>query len=78
MFRLILPKRRVATLRLTRRTFYLKSLPKRKQEKQFLRFFSPVSADAQRARFPQSTPPSIPAGAQRLLSNSQLRLDLIA
>src|SRR6266404_2471964 len=39
MFRLILPKRRVATLRLTRRTFYLKSLPKRKQEKQFLRFF---------------------------------------
>src|SRR5436190_2810907 len=33
---------------LTRRTFYLKSLPKRKQEKQFSRFFSPVSADADR------------------------------
>ena len=63
---------------LTKRTFYLKSLPKRKQEKQFLRFFSPLSADARLGSVPAVDPPSIPAGAQRILSNSQLRLDLIA
>src|SRR5207247_10766097 len=32
----------------TARTFYLKSLPKRKQEQQCSRFFSPASADADR------------------------------
>jgi len=62
---------------LTRRTFYLKSLPKRKREKQFLRFLSPITADGD-ALGPAVDSPSIPAGAQQLLSNSQLRLDLIA
>jgi hypothetical protein len=62
---------------LTKRTFYLKSLPKRKQEKQFLRFFSPLSADARLGSVPQS-PPFDPCRRSTALSNSQLRLDLIA
>jgi hypothetical protein len=61
---------------LSERAFYLKSLPKRKQKKQFWRFFPPLGAmPTDSARTPRV---SIPAGAQRLLFNSQLRLDLIA
>jgi hypothetical protein len=61
---------------LSGRAFYLKSLPKGKQKKQFWRFFSPLGAmPIDLVRIPRV---SIPPGAQRLLFNSQLRLDLIA
>jgi hypothetical protein len=59
-----------------RTRFLPEKLAQRQAKKQFWRFFSALGAmPTDSARTPRV---SIPAGAQRLLFNSQLRLDLIA